>query len=155
MRGPHNIFRLIRTGATFERTGGDECNPQGLSSARSACAWPRKFLVGHFNGWVTRVIPQCHLSPGRLTALGPGLYQIRANLSTRPDVVGDELAAQLRVLQDKLPPFPIEEAQRMIEAELERPLTSIFQDFSAPCCRRLYCSGPPSKVSLQMVQMSP
>jgi ubiquinone biosynthesis protein len=47
-----------------------------------------------------------------LTALGPAYIKFGQILSTRPDVVGDELALQLRVLQDKLPPFPTTEAKR-------------------------------------------
>jgi len=43
--------------------------------------------------------------PRRLTALGPAYIKFGQIMSTRPDVVGDELAMQLRVLQDKLPPF--------------------------------------------------
>ena len=53
-------------------------------------------------------------------------------LSTRPDVVGDELAVQLRVLQDKLPPFSIEQAKAEVEKELGLPVDAIFSDFSAP-----------------------
>ncbi len=41
-----------------------------------------------------------------LTALGPAYIKFGQILSTRPDVVGDELAEQLKYLQDKLPPFP-------------------------------------------------
>ena len=41
-----------------------------------------------------------------LTALGPAYIKFGQILSTRPDIVGDELALQLQYLQDKLPPFP-------------------------------------------------
>ncbi len=46
-----------------------------------------------------------------LTALGPAYIKFGQILSTRPDVVGEELATQLQVLQDKLPPFSIELAK--------------------------------------------
>ena len=131
MRGPHNIFRLIRTGATFERTGAMNVilnayqAPVGLRLTAKILGWPFQWL-GYKGDPAMPPVTRA------LTALGPAYIKFGQILSTRPDVVGDELAAQLRVLQDKLPPFPIEEAQTMIEAELERPLTSIFQDFSAP-----------------------
>ena len=67
-----------------------------------------------------------------LTALGPAYIKFGQILSTRPDVVGDELATQLRVLQDKLPPFPTDEALRAIERELEAPVPSLFEEFSEP-----------------------
>lgn len=65
-----------------------------------------------------------------LTALGPAYIKFGQVLSTRPDVVGDELALQLRVLQDKLPPFPTAIAKTMIEEDLEEPVESIFSEFS-------------------------
>ena len=65
-----------------------------------------------------------------LTALGPAYIKFGQILSTRPDVVGDELAVQLRVLQDKLPPFPTETAKMMIEAEFEQPVETLFSEFS-------------------------
>jgi ubiquinone biosynthesis protein len=54
-----------------------------------------------------------------LTALGPAYIKFGQVLSTRPDIVGDELATQLKYLQDKLPPFPTDHRQGDgIEAEL-------------------------------------
>ena len=46
-----------------------------------------------------------------LSALGPAYIKFGQILSTRPDLVGEELATQLCVLQDRLPPFSIEEAK--------------------------------------------
>ncbi len=67
-----------------------------------------------------------------LTALGPAYIKFGQVLSTRPDVVGDELAAQLRVLQDKLPPFPVTDARAMVEQELEAEVDTLFSSFSEP-----------------------
>jgi ubiquinone biosynthesis protein len=67
-----------------------------------------------------------------LTALGPAYIKLGQVLSTRPDVVGDELAVQLRVLQDKLPPFSIEEAKAEVERELGLPVDQVFSEFSEP-----------------------
>ncbi len=67
-----------------------------------------------------------------LTALGPAYIKFGQILSTRPDVVGDEMAVQLRVLQDKLPPFPIEEAKAEVQRELGQPVDTLFSQFSAP-----------------------
>lgn len=67
-----------------------------------------------------------------LTALGPAYIKFGQILSTRPDVVGDVLAMQLRVLQDKLPPFPTAAAKRMVERELDIRVDDVFSDFSEP-----------------------
>ncbi len=117
MRGPHNILRLIRTGATFERTGAMRVvmdaleAPPLLRAVVRGVVWPFQWLG--YKGDVT--MPPATRA---LTALGPAYIKFGQILSTRPDVVGDELAAQLRVLQDKLPPFPTHEAKREIEKEL-------------------------------------
>lgn len=65
-----------------------------------------------------------------LTALGPAYIKFGQILSTRPDVVGADLALQLRVLQDKLPPFPTEVSKQTIKSELGLDAHAIFAEFS-------------------------
>ncbi|MBY6003898.1 2-polyprenylphenol 6-hydroxylase [Salipiger bermudensis] len=131
MRGPHNIWRLIRTGATFERTGAmgvvlDAFDaPKMVRIAFRTLVWPFKWTGIEGD-------PSMPPAPRALTALGPAYIKFGQILSTRPDVVGEDLANQLRVLQDKLPPFGIEQAERQIEAELGAPVSEIFSEFSAP-----------------------
>ena len=67
-----------------------------------------------------------------LTALGPAYIKFGQVLSTRPDVVGDELAVQLRVLQDKLPPFSMQDAEKEVQRELGSPASELFSSFSEP-----------------------
>ncbi|MGB3246981.1 MAG: AarF/UbiB family protein, partial [Sulfitobacter sp.] len=129
MRGPHNIWRLIRTGATLERAGAMnivldafEAGP-ALRFVARALGLPFKWLG--YSG--DKSLPP---APRALTALGPAYIKFGQILSTRPDVVGDELAAQMRVLQDKLPPFPIELAKAEVEKELGQPIELIFSSFS-------------------------
>ena len=131
MRGPHNIFRLIRTGATLERTGAMNVilnaykAPWGVRVAAKVLGWPFQWLG--YKG--DSSMPA---APRALTALGPAYIKFGQILSTRPDVVGNELATQMRILQDKLPPFSMAEAKKMIEAELNKPLKEAFQEFSEP-----------------------
>jgi ubiquinone biosynthesis protein len=67
-----------------------------------------------------------------LTRLGPTYVKLGQFLATRPDVVGVTLARDLETLQDKMPPFPQAEAERMVEAALGKPLSSLFASFGAP-----------------------
>ena len=103
MRGPHNIWRLIRTGATFERTGAMKLAleamevPPRLRLAARVLGWPFSWL-----GY--RGDPALPPVTRAITALGPAYIKFGQVLSTRPDVVGVELSDQLRVLQDKLHP---------------------------------------------------
>lgn len=131
MRGPHNFWRLIRTGATFERTGAMRLAleameaPYSLRIAARVLGWPFQWLG-------LRGDPDMPPVPRALTALGPAYIKFGQIMSTRPDVVGDDLARQLQVLQDRLPPFSIEEAKKAIQSELGFPVDHLFSEFSAP-----------------------
>ena len=53
-----------------------------------------------------------------LSALGPSYIKLGQFLATRPDMVGAKRAFELKALQDRLPPFPIDEARAAIRANL-------------------------------------
>ncbi|MCT4369771.1 2-polyprenylphenol 6-hydroxylase [Yangia mangrovi] len=131
MKGPHNIWRLVRTGATFERTGAMRVvldaveAPPTLRAAARVLAWPFKWL-GYEGDPAMPPVTRA------LSALGPAYIKFGQVLSTRPDVVGEELANQLRVLQDKLPPFPVEAAKAQVETELGVKVDEVFSEFSPP-----------------------
>lgn len=131
MRGPHNIWRLIRTGATFERTGAMaqalaafDAPPAARVAAR-VLGWPFQWLGLEGDPTQPPVLRA-------ITALGPAYIKFGQLLSTRPDVVGPELANELRVLQDKIAPFPMAEARAIVEAELGQPLDAVFSEFDPP-----------------------
>ncbi|MCA8878676.1 MAG: 2-polyprenylphenol 6-hydroxylase [Rhodobacteraceae bacterium] len=131
MRGPHNIWRLVRTGATLERTGAMRV----VLDAFGAPAHLR--LVARILGWPFAPLgmkgdPSMPPLTRALTALGPAYIKFGQLLSTRPDVVGDDLAAQLSVLQDKLPPFPVEVAKAEVARELGLDVDTVFTEFSGP-----------------------
>ncbi|MEM9852800.1 MAG: 2-polyprenylphenol 6-hydroxylase, partial [Pseudomonadota bacterium] len=131
MRGPHNIWRLVRTGATFERTGamGQALEameaPSSVRVAARVLGWPFKWLG-------LRGDPTQPPMLRAITALGPAYIKFGQLMSTRPDVVGPTLARELRVLQDSLPPFPMAAARAEIESDLGQPIDAIFSEFSEP-----------------------
>lgn len=131
MRGPHNIIRLVRTLATMERTG-------AIGQVLAAMdAPPRLRAVARVLGWPFKWLglkgdPSLPPTTRALTALGPAYIKFGQILSTRPDIVGEELAEQLKYLQDKLPPFPVETAKRMVEDELGISVPVEFSEFSEP-----------------------
>jgi len=61
--------------------------------------------------------------------LGPIYVKFGQTLSTRPDIIGDELADSLRGLQDSLPPFDFSEVRRIIETSFNTKLEEIFLEF--------------------------
>ena len=67
-----------------------------------------------------------------ITALGPTYVKLGQFLATRPDVVGPILARDLESLQDSMPPFSQNEAEKTVEAALDRPLCAAFLRFGPP-----------------------
>ena len=61
--------------------------------------------------------------------LGPSFIKLGQLLSTRADLLGEELTIDLASLQDRLPPFSGNEARALIEAEFGRRLESLFAAF--------------------------
>ena len=131
MKGPINILRLIRTGATFERTG-------AMREALVALNAPSRLRVAaRIIGWPFRWLglkgdPALPPVTRALTALGPAYIKFGQILSTRPDVVGHEMALQLQVLQDKLAPFDTATARAMVADDLGFPVDALFSEFSEP-----------------------
>ena len=64
-----------------------------------------------------------------LGELGPSFIKLGQILSTRADLFGDEITADLASLQDRLPPFPGREARALIEAEFAEPVAKLFAEF--------------------------
>ncbi|MGL4395458.1 MAG: 2-polyprenylphenol 6-hydroxylase [Hyphomicrobium sp.] len=67
-----------------------------------------------------------------LTQLGPSYIKLGQFLATRADIIGPDLAADLRHLQDRLPPFSQAEARRAIEQALGGRLEDHFVEFGPP-----------------------
>ncbi len=90
--------------------------------------------------WIARRVSRREVAgrPGQklaraLTEMGPSFIKLGQMLSTRADLLGEQVALDLAELQDHLPPFDGAEAQRIIEQELGRPVEELFLTFeSAP-----------------------
>ena len=67
-----------------------------------------------------------------LQDLGPSYIKLGQLLATRPDIVGQEAADDLKALQDRMPPFPMAEARTVIEKELGGDVATFFEEISDP-----------------------
>ncbi|MGL6214868.1 AarF/UbiB family protein, partial [Billgrantia desiderata] len=81
-----------------------------------------------------RVVPVGRRTGGErlrlaLESLGPVFVKFGQLLSTRRDLLPEEIADELRRLQDQVPPFPGEEARALVESELRMPLDVAFAHF--------------------------
>lgn len=92
---------------------------------------PFRFIV-YFNPW-NWFRPKKH-SRGEalrqsLEELGPVFVKFGQALSTRPDILPDDIAFELSKLQDQVPPFPGEEALAIIAKSFGRSAFEIFASF--------------------------
>jgi ubiquinone biosynthesis protein len=77
------------------------------------------------------------LAPGERLAnafqqIGPSAIKLGQLLATRPDVLSPEITRGLEALQDRLPPFPDEQARRAIETDLGKPIAELFAELGPP-----------------------
>ncbi|MGB3420924.1 MAG: AarF/ABC1/UbiB kinase family protein [Dolichospermum sp.] len=61
--------------------------------------------------------------------LGPTFIKVGQLFSTRADIFSTEYVEELSKLQDKVPAFSYEQVEGIIEQELDKPISSLFQDF--------------------------
>lgn len=117
-----HVGRLLRIAATLARH--DALFPLERVEIAPVVRWLARI--------VSRRVPGKR--PGQrladaLQALGPSFIKLGQTLATRPDLLGEEIAADLSLLQDRLPPFPAAEARATVAAELDAPLATLFQCF--------------------------
>ncbi|MEI8034189.1 MAG: AarF/UbiB family protein, partial [Betaproteobacteria bacterium] len=82
------------------------------------------------------LLPQSPLSIPRairlrlaLEALGPLFVKFGQILSTRRDLLPEDLATELAKLQDQVPPFPGQQAIHIIEKAQGQPIQALFSSF--------------------------
>src|SRR5262249_39907222 len=64
-----------------------------------------------------------------LVEMGPSFIKLGQLLATRADLLGDEVAEDLALLQDRLPPFPGSEARALVEVEFGETFQVLFASF--------------------------
>ncbi|MBM7613891.1 ABC1 kinase family protein [Alkaliphilus hydrothermalis] len=64
-----------------------------------------------------------------LEELGPTFIKLGQILSTRRDLLGDEIVNELSKLQDNIAPFPLEEAKIVFEKEMKMSIDEAFKAF--------------------------
>lgn len=64
-----------------------------------------------------------------LGEMGPTFIKLGQALSTRSDLVGEDVAEDLAHLQDRIAPFPSHIARKIIEEDFEQSLNTLFAEF--------------------------
>ena len=81
--------------------------------------------------WVKRRTSRSVRIRRALEQLGPIFVKFGQILSTRRDLLPDDIATELARLQDQVPPFPDAQARQIIEASLGCRIEDVFTDFEA------------------------
>ena len=116
-----HIWRLLKWGRTLARHGalrGIERDPNTPQQVR------RLVRVARF-GTVQPRVPDYSAA---FQAIGPAAIKLGQTLATRPDLVGEEAAHNLLLLQDSLPPVPFEQIRREMARAYEQPLENLFAE---------------------------
>jgi ubiquinone biosynthesis protein len=124
IRAARNLLRLFAIARTLARH--DALFPLERFGIAPAVTFAARLLV----------FP-CRRRPGRpgqrlagaIQELGPSFIKLGQLLSTRSDLLGEEVATDLAELQDRLPPFPGDDAERIVAEELGQPLDALFSAF--------------------------
>ncbi|WP_423406978.1 ABC1 kinase family protein [Heyndrickxia sp. MSNUG] len=68
-----------------------------------------------------------------LEELGPAFIKLGQLLSIRSDLLPAEIVKELEMLQDQVPPVPVEEIKAKINQDFGRPVDQVFQSFNEEC----------------------
>ena len=124
-----NLARLARAAWTLARH--DAIFPEEYQQAFPA---PARFL-----GRLARLIAirDRAANPGERLAhalehLGPSYVKFGQVLATRADVIGPKFARGLSRLQDKMTPFPNDQARAILADELDGPVDQFFSELGEP-----------------------
>lgn len=115
-----NFTRLIRIQRVLVSYGLDEL------SDKTGFLKPLKYLFFMFPGKVNKDIPIGKRIRKALEELGPIFIKFGQAISTRRDLLPNEIADELTKLQDQVPPFEKKLALEMLANTYDKPLEEIF-----------------------------
>lgn len=115
------ILRVLRIGGVFVQYGLDEFVFARAHTARQ--------ISRHLFFWRRFKDTRGVRLRRALETLGPIFVKFGQALSTRPDLIPADIAQELTLLQDRVPPFPGTQAVAMLEKVYGKPLSEVFQSF--------------------------
>ena len=117
------LFRLGKIVWVVMRFGLDQVILEADPSGRALRIWSRLFFWRHFSE------PRAVRLRQALEALGPIFVKFGQMLSTRRDLLPPDIANELALLQDRVPPFSSEEALNVLASCYGRPVDEVFKTF--------------------------
>lgn len=122
---PAQIFRLVHINYVLVRHGLDEI----ILATHLFRPFRILYYIAPWN-WVPRKRgPRGVRIRKTLEELGPIYVKFGQILSTRQDLLPDDIAEELERLQDHVPAFPGSQARELIETAYGKPIDSVFRNF--------------------------
>jgi len=122
---PAQIFRLVHINYVLVRHGLDEI----ILATHLFRPFRILYYIAPWN-WVPRKRgPRGVRIRKALEELGPIYVKFGQILSTRQDLLPDDIAEELERLQDHVPAFPGSQARELIETAYGKPIDSVFRNF--------------------------
>ncbi len=122
IRAVRNISRLFVIGRTLARHDALFLL-DGYTIGRTVAALVR--LTSRSDATIASLRPGERLAKA-LTAMGPTFIKLGQALSTRPDLLGQAVTDDLSNLQDRLPPFPFADTERIIAEDFDIDVDAAF-----------------------------
>ncbi|NGN44075.1 2-polyprenylphenol 6-hydroxylase [Mesorhizobium sp. CGMCC 1.15528] len=122
-------FRLARAGWILTREGVVAALPGEELSGPPKFGWRMAKLLTRRRA---KKRQRSERLAGAVARLGPSYVKLGQFLATRPDVVGNDIALDLALLQDRMHTFPREQAVHAIEGSLGRPVGELFRELGEP-----------------------
>jgi ubiquinone biosynthesis protein len=119
-------FRLVRAGWVLVREGVVAAVPGDQLSGLPKFGWRVAVMFTRRRALSQRRTDRLARAVARL---GPSYVKLGQFLATRPDVVGNDIALDLALLQDKMQTFPKSEAIAAVEASLGRSVSDLYLNF--------------------------
>lgn len=122
---PKQFIRLLRINYVLMRHGLDDI------IFATHLFRPFRFLIYllPWNWFLRDRSPRGQRIRNTLEDLGPVFIKFGQMLSTRRDLLADDIADELEMLQDAVPPFAGEKSRKIIEKAFGQPISDLFDEF--------------------------
>lgn len=137
-------FRLARAGWVLVREGVVAALPGDQLTGLPKFGWQVAKL---FTRRRARKSVRSDRLANAVARLGPSYVKLGQFLATRPDVVGDDIALDLALLQDSMATFPMSEAVEAIEGSLGRKVSDLYISIDAPIAAASIAQVHPAEVA--------
>lgn len=137
-------FRLARAGWVLVREGVVAALPGDQLTGLPKFGWRVAKL---FTRRRARKSVRSDRLANAVARLGPSYVKLGQFLATRPDVVGDDIALDLALLQDSMATFPMSEAVEAIEGSLGRKVSDLYLSIGEPVAAASIAQVHPAEVA--------